>query len=560
MIKRYQSINPLVFAIVTGAAILFLSLSYNISVYKNDVAKARSRVQNILSVYRSRLETGLYSRLFLTKTLAGYVSRNPDINHKQFEAMVIDAVRNDRAINSISLSKNSVITYIYPVKGHEAAIGLDLMAHPERRYMVEDIIRRRANHVQGPVTLVEGGVAFIMYTPIYLADRREMGEYWGLADIVLLSDTLFREAGFMDEMSEIEISVRGKDGKGADGEVFWGGKEIYGRGPVYQMVTLPNGSWQLAAVPKGGWPAYWREQALTMLVGVLLSLLVGAAVYVIMRKPERLIKDIDERKKVEAALRESEKELKEHRENLEAAVAERADSILRMNEHLRQEIVERKEMERKIHEMSGRVLSAHESERKRLARELHDGLGHLLLSIKMKILTLKEEGLENKEALESCVAEAVNGISDSINDLRDIAMALRPSHLEDSEMDDILRWHGKKFEDSSGIKVSVDAEPIAGLNLKVKENLYRILQEALNNIAKHAGADKVKIELKQENDRLRMVVADNGKGFKQDVKGEMPGGVGLFTMRDRAIFIDGSFAVDSLPQAGTTVVVEAPIG
>lgn len=560
MIKNNKSILPLVLALVSATAILVFSGIYTVSDYRTKVAEARAAAQNTLSAYRSRLETGLYSRIFLTRTLAGYVSRHPDIKQGEFESMVMEVINSDRAISTMSLSKKSVISHIYPVKGHEAAIGLDLTAHPERREMVEDIIRRRSGHVQGPVTLVEGGVAFIMYTPIYIAAGKDTGNYWGLADVVIFTDTLFKEAGFMDEMSGFEFAVRGKDGKGAEGELFWGDDKVYSSDPVFQAVALPNGSWQLAAVPKGGWPAYRREPALTMLAGVLLSLLVGAAVYVIMRKPERLIKDIDERKKVEAALRESEKELKGHRENLEAAVAERTDSILRMNEHLRQEIAERKEMEGKMHEMSGRVLSAHESERKRVARELHDGLGHSLLSIKMKILTLKEGGFENKEALESCVAETVNGISDSINDLRDIAMALRPSHLEDSEMDDILRWHGKKFEDSSGIKVSVDAEQIAGLSLKVKENLYRILQEALNNIAKHAGADKVKIELKKENDRLRMVVTDNGKGFKQDVKGGMAGGVGLFTMRDRAIFIDGSFAVDSLPQAGTTVVVEAPIG
>lgn len=173
--------------------------------------------------------------------------------------MVMEVINSDRAINTMSLSKKSVISHIYPVKGHEEAIGLDLTAHPERRDMVEDIIRR-SDHVQGPVTLVEGGVAFIMYTPIYIAAGKGAGNYWGLADVVIFTDTLFKEAGFMEEMSGFEFAVRGKDGKGADGEIFWGDRKVFDGEPVFQKVTLPNGSWQLAAAPKGGWPTYRRGQ------------------------------------------------------------------------------------------------------------------------------------------------------------------------------------------------------------------------------------------------------------------------------------------------------------
>lgn len=559
MFKRHNKFSPLIVAFAAGAVILLLSISYTVNEHRNMVSHARTDAQNTLSVYRSRLETNLYSRLFLTKTLAGYVSNHPDINQSEFESMVMEVIKNDRAINSISLSKNSVITYIYPIKGHEAAIGLDLTAHPERREMVGEIIRRRIGYVQGPVTLVEGGEAIIMYTPIYLASGKKMGDYWGLSDIVIFTDNLFKEAGFLDEVSGLDFAVRGKDGKGAEGEIFWGDKKVYQSGPVYQTITLPSGSWQLAAVPKEGWPTFRRELILTMLAGVLLSLLCGIVTYIIMREPKRLIEEIDERKRVEVALRESEHEMKRHRDNLEKIVEERTESIVKMNEQLRHEIAERKEMDIRLQDLSARMLSAHESERKRLSRELHDGLGQSLLAVRMKLQMLKADLAENSGTLKEGINESISDISATINELREISMALRPSHLEDSDMDDILAWHGKRFEESSGIKTAIDAEKISGLSLKVKENLFRIFQEALNNIAKHSGADRVKIELRRDDGRLRMTVSDNGHGIKQDMKGGMAGGIGLFTMRERALLMDGEFTIDSLPRAGTTIVIEAPI-
>lgn len=559
MFNKYKSMSPLVFAFFSGALVFLLSAVYTVSAHRDMVAKARADALSDLGIYRSRLETNLYSRIFLTKTLAGYVSRNPDISPDTFETMVMDAVRNDRTISTISLSKDSVITYIYPLKGHEKALGLDLTAHPERREMVADIIRKRTGYVQGPVELVEGGVAFIMYTPIYHATGKNNGKYWGLADIVLFTDELLKEAGLVDEMSAFDFALKGKDGKGGGGEPFWGDGKVYQSDPVIQMITLPNGSWELAAVPRGGWPNFRSRQVLTLSNGFLLSLLAGTLIYVLMREPTRLNKEIEERKKVEAALRESETEIKRHRDDLETRVKERTDSIVAINRQLMLEIAERKEVERSIREISGRMLSAHESERKRLARELHDGLAQSLLHIKMNLQKVKAAGLADNDAAGKGVVEAIGGVSSAINELREMAMALRPSHIEDSDMDDILRWHGQRFEQLTGIRTSIDADKISCLSLKVKENLFRIFQEALNNVAKHSGADMVKIEMKEKGGRVRMTVSDNGKGLTPGAKEGKTQGIGLLTMRDRVELIGGDFAVDSLPNEGATIIVEAPL-
>lgn len=228
----------------------------------------RSNVLNELSTIRGKLEEALNTRLFLMQGVMASVAINPDMDATEFQALARVILDNEQGIRSIQLAKDSVVTHVYPLAGNEQALGLRLLDLPLQRPAVERALQSRTTVVAGPVDLVQGGTAFISRTPIYLKSSSEQNAdslYWGMATVVISQDSLFKEAGLVDGDSDIQIVVRGKDGLGAQGEIFFGDIESWNVRPVILEVNLPNGSWQLAAIPKGGWveasPRIWWLRA-----------------------------------------------------------------------------------------------------------------------------------------------------------------------------------------------------------------------------------------------------------------------------------------------------------
>jgi signal transduction histidine kinase len=217
-----------------------------------------------------------------------------------------------------------------------------------------------------------------------------------------------------------------------------------------------------------------------------------------------------------------------------------------------------KQAEQELHNLSGGILSAQEEERKRLAAELHDVLGQSLLAAKLKLQMLSIKA-ENKMPIDDTLAEIVGDFSSLIEELRNITMGLRPSFLEDMSLNDILNWWRKRFNDLSGVKIESDAGEMPAVDLKAKENVFRILQEALNNISKHSRADAVKITMKKKGKTLLLSIRDNGRGFNiKNINGNSKS-LGLTTMRERAKLLNGICRIDSASGVGTCVYVEVPL-
>ncbi|MCP4750665.1 MAG: AAA family ATPase [Proteobacteria bacterium] len=220
--------------------------------------------------------------------------------------------------------------------------------------------------------------------------------------------------------------------------------------------------------------------------------------------------------------------------------------------------IENARMYREVRELSGRILSAQEAERKRLARELHDGLGQSLLAVKLN-LQMMEAKSARKAPKSDLFSETISELSNSIEELRNIAMDLRPTFLEDAGFDAILAWYGKKFQERTGIEIAIEAETVAHIQPRTKDNLYRIFQEALNNAFKHSGADKVNVSLKKHEQTLVLEMTDNGRGFDIGRKMEAPNGIGLSTMKERTELLGGVFGIDTSEDAGTTIKVEVSL-
>ncbi|MDP3443090.1 MAG: CHASE domain-containing protein, partial [Ignavibacteria bacterium] len=274
-VKEYKAlfISLLVFSLLIISTLKYTS--YKRGLWEKDI---RGQLMEQLVSSKSKLEKALYSRIYYTKGVAAYVSFNPEITDKEFQQLANELVKTDSVISTMALSKNCIIGSIYPLKGHEAAIGLDLLAHPERKEIVEQTINTHKTFIAGPVELIEGGIAFISYTPIF--DKTSDNEvFWGITDIVIYKNQLFDEAGLIENKEGFLYALKGYNGKGETGEIFWGNSTVFDSNPVKIQIDLPDGVWILAAVPENGWGIYInQDRALTYALifsSLIISILVG---------------------------------------------------------------------------------------------------------------------------------------------------------------------------------------------------------------------------------------------------------------------------------------------
>jgi signal transduction histidine kinase len=213
---------------------------------------------------------------------------------------------------------------------------------------------------------------------------------------------------------------------------------------------------------------------------------------------------------------------------------------------------------KELQSASVKIFDAHEEERKRLARELHDGIGTSLLATKMKLQMLEAQ-VKNKVPMDKqAFPELISEINLSIEELRAVSMDLRPSFLENTELVEAIKWHAKKVKERSGVEVNVSAGDIGQISLKIKENFYRIFQEALNNAVKHSGANRVEVLLSRDKSYLVLEIQDNGKGFHQpSIEDEQ--GIGLYTIRERVELLSGIIRITSSDRIGTDIFIEVPV-
>ncbi len=224
------------------------------------------------------------------------------------------------------------------------------------------------------------------------------------------------------------------------------------------------------------------------------------------------------------------------------------------------DITARKMAEGAARRLSGRILSLQDDERRRIARELHDSLGQYLVSLKFN-LSLLQDGDEAKKA--DLISECLTTLDRCIAETRTISHLLHPPLLDEAGFASAARWYVEGFAQRSGLKVDLDLPNELGrLPRETEIALFRILQEALTNVHRHSGGSLVQVQLRIEEEQVRLSIKDDGSGIPEDRLARFredaySTGVGMAGMRERASELGGSLEIESSP-GGTTIVVAIP--
>ena len=225
------------------------------------------------------------------------------------------------------------------------------------------------------------------------------------------------------------------------------------------------------------------------------------------------------------------------------------------------------ETERRFHRISRGVLRVQEEERGRISRDLHDGIGQSLTALKIQLELLEQEAARAQAALVPRIAAVRELAEGCLTEVREMARLLRPQMLDDLGLVPTLRWLARTVEKRTGVAVALETGPESDAGQRREDRdadtlVFRIVQEALTNVVRHAGVASARVRVERRGERLFVAVEDRGVGFDADAvlsgKDEERG-FGVRAMRDRVQSFNGTFLVRSSPGA-TVVEAEIPLG
>ncbi len=251
---------------------------------------------------------------------------------------------------------------------------------------------------------------------------------------------------------------------------------------------------------------------------------------------QALVAEIGERRETEQSLRASESILQAHQRELQQS-----------REDLRA--------------LAGQLLTAQEEDRRRISRDLHDDINQRLAMLSMDLRQVEKDPSSNPEHLREEIRRVSQGLTTVSDDVRQMAYRFHPSILDDLGLVKAVRRLVDDFSERTGMKTTyVHKDPVTALPAEATICLYRVVQESLSNITRHAQASQVDVELICEDDMITLSVHDNGVGFDTGQLAFAGGHLGLLSMRERVRLAKGKLEVESVPLHGVQIRVEIPLG
>ncbi|MFA5205223.1 MAG: sensor histidine kinase [Lentisphaeria bacterium] len=260
-------------------------------------------------------------------------------------------------------------------------------------------------------------------------------------------------------------------------------------------------------------------------------------------------------------------ELTAVKQRLQREVARRRAAEVTLKENRQRDdllLAKSRLMQKQLRHLSHQILLAQEEERKHISRELHDEISQILTGINVRLAALKLEASTNTGNLKKKIVTTQRLVEKSVEAVHRFARELRPAMLDDLGLIPALLAYMKEFGKRTGLRIrfsSVTADKIAALDSLKRTVLYRVAQEALTNITKHAHANLVKVSIRVQEDRICMEINDNGTAFDvtRTLGARRRNCLGITGMRERVEIVGGTFAITSVADKGTTVEVQIPL-
>jgi PAS domain S-box-containing protein len=342
----------------------------------------------------------------------------------------------------------------------------------------------------------------------------------------------------------------------------------------YTRQELAGKNWFEVLVPREAYPTVWREFNRLLAGGSHLPhtfenpilTKAGGERFISWRNNEVLEGgevvgtisfgiDVTEQRQAEEAVRRTQEEL-------EKRVRERTAALSEANRALEGEMAQRRNAEADRLQLLRRLEEAQETERGRISRELHDQLGQAMTALKLGLQLVRKQG-PFPPPTEQCVNQLEALADGMMRDLHRLAWELRPAALDDFGLDMALGRYAEEWAEQSGVKVDFHSKGLEErLPRELETMLYRVTQEALTNVLRHAQAGRVSVLLERRPELVSLIVEDNGRGFDSEVVLTAPsthGKLGLLGMQERVVLAGGTIELESTPGVGTTVFVRIPL-
>jgi signal transduction histidine kinase/sensor domain CHASE-containing protein len=292
---------PTLFFLFGTVATYRLALQHHFA----EMERSRDTVRAQIEPVRAELSRELFAAIHLSQGIASLVAVEGGISESRFRALADELIGRSKIIRNIAMAPDNIITAVCPLAGNQSILGIDYRTRPEQWRSIERMMSEKRIVVAGPIPLIQGGQGVIARTPIYV-EAQDVNEqsrrYWGLISTVIDFPGLIARTSLAKTGEHLRIAIRGLDGSGATGNAFFGDADVFDSAAIVGDVSLPTGTWQLAACPKNGWARFHALQSNYFLVGESIFLLLAGLLFNLLRITQSEANEVQKRRRTEATL------------------------------------------------------------------------------------------------------------------------------------------------------------------------------------------------------------------------------------------------------------------
>ncbi len=424
--------------------------------------------------------------------------------------------------------------------------------------LIESAAVSKSARIGSPTPMPDGSKQYAIAYPVYALSQ--------LRGFVVSFFDFEPTLGYiLDDVKPLGYSVELSEGDQDQYLLVGSSREPRQEWGATTKVPVPGGAWEIRV-----WPnpdvldrITSRIPEATLAIGGILSFLLALVVHLVIsagRKSER-IRQINEQLQLEVKTRrDAQEELSRAHSELEVRVQERTAELAAANALLGREIKEHRKAEESLQQLTGRLFHLQDEERRRLARELHDGATQKLIALAMNMASMRRRPISGDHQ-EELMNDSVRLIQESIRELRTTSHLLHPPLIDELGLPVTLRSYVDGFAARSGIHVTLTLDPhLQRLEHDTELAIFRIVQESLTNIHRHSHSPRASILLARESTEIRLEISDEGTGIAPEVLNRAErgtAGVGIASMRERVRLLGGHFEVSS-GKTGTTIRILLP--